>query len=143
MAMSLLALVYNFRNPITSSADLVQIVNIGNNMYSALSQSCQQGLLFLTDLHVMVNLNYINYQFTYSDNYSGLLNSARPLIADFPNVISLLAAIDSLLMDNYHVNKILVSKETVVLHRWEIETEIDFIKRVDKVELPPPNLSRL
>ena len=28
--------------------------------------------------------------------------------------------------------KILVSKETVVLRRWEIETEIDFIKRVDK-----------
>ena len=30
-----------------------------------------------------------------------------------------------------YVNKILVSKETVVLRRWEIETEIDFIKRVD------------
>ena len=39
---------------ITSSADLVQIINIGNNMYSALSQSCKQGLLFLTDLPVMV-----------------------------------------------------------------------------------------
>ena len=44
----------NFRNPITSSADLVQIINIGNNMYSALSQSCKQGLLILTDLPVMV-----------------------------------------------------------------------------------------
>ena len=38
----------------TSSADLVQIINIGNNMYSALSQSYKQGLLFLTDLPVMV-----------------------------------------------------------------------------------------
>ena len=28
-------------------------------------------------------------------------------------------------------NKILVSKETVVLRRWEIETEIDFIIQVD------------
>ena len=28
--------------------------------------------------------------------------------------------------------KIWVSKETVVLRRWEIETEIYFIKRVDK-----------
>ena len=26
------------------------------------------------------------------------------------------------------VNKILVSKETVVLRRWDIETEVDFIK---------------
>ena len=32
----------------------------------------------------------------------------------------------------HKVNKILVSKETMVLRRWKIETEIDFIKRVDK-----------
>ena len=55
MAMSMSALVQNFRNPaVTSSADLIQIINIGNNMYSALSQSCKQGLLFLSDLPVMV-----------------------------------------------------------------------------------------
>lgn len=57
VAMSLSALVLNFRNPITSWADLVQVMNIGNNMYSALSQSCKQGLLLLTDLPVMVNLS--------------------------------------------------------------------------------------
>ena len=54
MAMSLSALIKNFRNPITFSADLAQIINIGNNMYSALSQSCKQGLLVLTNLPVMV-----------------------------------------------------------------------------------------
>ena len=51
-------------------------------------------------------LCYSNYQLTYSDSYSGLLNSAltlRPLIADFPHVISMLAAFDSFLMDNYHI----------------------------------------
>ena len=47
------------------------------------------------------NLSFINYQLTNSDSYSGLLNSALPLIADFPYVISLLAAYDSLLMDNF------------------------------------------
>ena len=47
-------------------------------------------------------MTLINYQLTYSDSYSGLLNSALPLIADFPYVVSLLAAFDSLLMDNYH-----------------------------------------
>ena len=72
VAMSLLALVYNFRNPITSSADLVQIMKTGNDMYSALSQSCKQGLLLLTDLPVMVNLSDINYHLTYSESYSGL-----------------------------------------------------------------------
>ena len=32
------------------------------------------------------------YSMTYSDSYSGLLNSALSLIADFPYVISMLAA---------------------------------------------------
>ena len=72
VAMSLSALVYNLRNPITCSADLVQIMTMGNDMYSALSQSYKQGLLLLTDLPVMVNLSYINYKLTYSESYSGL-----------------------------------------------------------------------
>ena len=41
-------------------------------MYSALSQSCKQGLLLLTDLPVMVNVSDINYQLTYSESYGGL-----------------------------------------------------------------------
>ena len=72
VAMPLSALVYNFRNPITCSADWVQIMNIGNDMYSALSQSCKQGLLLWADLPVMVNLGDINYQLTNSESYSGL-----------------------------------------------------------------------
>ena len=58
MAMSLSALVYDFRNPITCSADLlVQVMNVSNNMCLALSQSCKPGLLLLTNLPVMVNLS--------------------------------------------------------------------------------------
>ena len=63
---------YNFGNPIACSADLVQIMNTGNDMYSALSQSCKQRLLLLIDLPVMVNLSDINYQLTYSESYGGL-----------------------------------------------------------------------
>ena len=103
VAMSLSPLVYNFRNPITSSADLVKIMNIGNNVYSALSQSCKKGHLLLTDLPVMVNLSDINYQLTCGESYSGLKNCTRPIIANFPYFISLLAAFNSLLMDNYTV----------------------------------------
>ena len=66
MAMAQLALVYNLRNPVTSSADLVQVMNTRNNMYTDLSQSCKQGFLLLTDLPFMVNLSDINYQLTYS-----------------------------------------------------------------------------
>ena len=52
---------------------------------------------------VMNNLSDINYQLTYGESYSGLLNGAPPIIiADFPYVTSLLAAFNSLFMDNYH-----------------------------------------
>ena len=51
----------------------------------------------------MNNLSDINCQLTYSQSYSGLLNGAPPIvIVDFPYLTSLLAAFNSLLMDNYH-----------------------------------------
>ena len=57
VAMSLSAPVFNFRSSITSSADLVQVMNIGNNMYSALAHSAKKGLLLLRDLPAMVSLS--------------------------------------------------------------------------------------
>ena len=62
------------------------------------------------------NLSYINYQLTYSDSYSSLLNSALPIISDFPYVISMLAAFDSLLMDNYHVYILTLELYTVAIY---------------------------
>ena len=115
--MSLSALVFNFRNSITSSADLIQIMNNGNNMYSALTQSAKQGLLLLTDLPHTVNFYDTNYQLTYSESYSGLLNSfAPPIITDFPYVISLSAALNSLVMDNYHAFILTVDIYTVAIY---------------------------
>ena len=70
----------------------------------------------MTDLPVMVNLSDINYQLTYSESYSGLLNSALPIIADLPYVISLLAAFNSLLMDNYHAFILTVDIYTVAIY---------------------------
>ena len=53
---------------------------------------------------------------TYSDSNSGLLNSALPLIPDFPYVISMLAAFDSLLMDNYHAYILTLELYTVAIY---------------------------
>ena len=117
VAMSLSALVFNFRNSITSSADLVQIMNIGNNMYSALSQSAKQGLLLLTDLPCMVHLRDTNYQLTYSESYSGLINSfALPIIADFPYFASLSGVLNCLVMDNYHAFILTVDIYTAAIY---------------------------
>ena len=116
VAMSLSALVFNFRNSITSSADLVQVMNIGNIMYSALSQSAKEGLLLLTDLPAMVSLSDTNYELRYSESYTGLLNTVLPLIADFPYVTSLSAAFNSLVMDNYHAFILTVDIYTVAVY---------------------------
>ena len=116
VAMSLSALVYNFRNSITSSADLVQVMNTGNNMYSALSQSAKERLLLLTELPVMVSLSDTNYELRYSESYTGLLNRVSPPIADFPYVTSLSAAFNSLVTDNYHAFILTVDIFTVAIY---------------------------
>ena len=116
VAMSLSALVFNFRHAITSSADLFQVMNIGNTMYSALSQSAKEGLLLLTDLPAMVSLSDTNYELRYSESYTGLLNTVLPPIADFPYVASLSAAFNSLVTAHYHAFILTVDIYTVAIY---------------------------
>ena len=61
VAMSLCALVYNFTSPVTSSADLKDIMNIGNELYSFLSRLHNQDFLLLTELPNMVTVFETNY----------------------------------------------------------------------------------
>ena len=102
VAMSLVALVFNFRKAITSSADLIQVMNIGNHLYSTLSQSTKDKFLLLTDLPTMVNLFEANYNLRYSESYSGVLSGDSSHITDFPYVMSLASAFVSLLSKNYN-----------------------------------------
>ena len=67
-------------------------------------------LMLLTDLPVMNNLpvSDINYQLTYYESYSGLLNGAPPIIiANFPYVTLLLAASILFSCINLHSSNIL------------------------------------
>ena len=58
VAMSLCALIYNHRSPICSSIDLVNIMNIGNELYSVLSQIHNQDFLLFIAM-VMIALKYL------------------------------------------------------------------------------------
>ena len=49
----------------------------------------------------MVSLHEINYELSYSESYSGVLNGQSCAIADYPYVMSLGAAFHSLLQENY------------------------------------------
>ena len=55
VGMSLCSLIYNYSNEsITDSGDLIQIMNIGNELYSVLSRLLRQSYLLLTELPTMV-----------------------------------------------------------------------------------------
>jgi len=65
----------------------------------------------------MVNLCDTNYHLTYSESYSGLINSfALPIIADFPYVASLSAALNCLVMDNCHAFILTVDIYTAAIY---------------------------
>ena len=75
VAMSLTSLIYNYRGSISSSVDLVNIMNIGNELYSGLSRLSRQTFLLLTELPEVLNVFNTDYkQLQYSSSYSGTVN---------------------------------------------------------------------
>jgi len=54
--MRLCSLIYNNKHGINSSNDPVSIMNIGNQLYSRLSQSAGQTFLMQTELPTMLNM---------------------------------------------------------------------------------------
>ena len=56
MAISLIAILFDFRYLIRSSSDLIEILNVGNELYTRLSQSTRQDLLMLTELPEVLSL---------------------------------------------------------------------------------------
>ena len=60
VAMSLCSLIYNNKQGISSGNDLIQIMNIGNQLYSSLSQLARQSYLMQTELPTMLNVLTIN-----------------------------------------------------------------------------------
>ena len=62
VAMSLCSLIYNKKQGINSANDLELIMNIGNQLYSGLSQLTRQSFLMLTELPPMLNVFETDYQ---------------------------------------------------------------------------------
>ena len=74
VARSLCSLIYNTRQRISSGHDLIDIINIGNQLYSGLSQLERQSYLMQTELPTMLNVSEADYQLEYSDSYSGTVD---------------------------------------------------------------------
>ena len=100
VAMSLCSLIYNNKHGITTSNDLVSIMNIGNELYTRLSQSAGQSFLLQSELPTMLNVFETDYQLEYSESFSGTLHQ-ETAIEGYSHCTSLQTAFLSLLSDDY------------------------------------------
>ena len=73
VAMSLTSLIHNNRNGITSSTGFVNIMNTGNELYTALSRLSRQSYLLLTEVPEMITMFNSIYHPQYCPSYSGKL----------------------------------------------------------------------
>ena len=105
VAMSLCSLIYNSKQGISSANDLIQIMNIGNQLYSSLSQLARQSYLMQTELPTMLNVLDTDYQLEYSESYTGTVGQ-ETAIEGYQYCTSLQIAFESLLSQN-HTNFIL------------------------------------
>ncbi|CAB3979240.1 ATP-dependent DNA helicase PIF1 [Paramuricea clavata] len=71
LAMCVCALICNKRQTICTPQDLVNVMNIGNELYSNLSCLAQQSFLLFTELPSQLTVFDTDYIFEYSESYSG------------------------------------------------------------------------
>ena len=100
VAMSLIAMLFDFNRSITSSSDLGEIMNVGNELYTRLSQSAGQDLLLLTELPEVLCLRDTMYRLTYSDSYFGNLHNFNDCTIE-AHCLRLIEAFESLLRENF------------------------------------------
>ena len=100
VAMSLCSLKYHGKKGINSANDLIAIMNIGNQLYSSLSQLARQSYLMLTELPTMLNMFDANYQLHYSESYLGTVHQ-ETAIQGYQYCTSWQKAFESLISEDY------------------------------------------
>ena len=90
---------------ISSANDLIQIINIGNQLYSTLSQLARQAFLMQSELPTVLYVFDTDYQLEYSENYSGTVHQ-ETAIEEYHYCTFLQRAFESLISENYqfHIN---------------------------------------
>ena len=106
--MSLCSLIYNNSQGISSANDLIQIMNIGNQLYSSLSQLARQAYLMQPELLTALNVLDTDYQLEYSESYSGTVHK-EITIEGYQYCTSLRRAFESLMSES-HTNFILTGR---------------------------------
>ena len=98
--MSLCSLIYNDAQGISSANDLIQIMNIGNQLYSSLSRLARQAYLMQSELPTALNVFDTDYQMEYSESYFGTVHQ-EIAIEGYQYCTSLQRAFESLIFESY------------------------------------------
>ena len=99
VTMSLCSLIYNNKQGINSADDLVSIMNIGNRLYSSLSQLTRQSFLMQTELPTLLNVT--DYELQYSESYTGTIHQ-EVTVEGYQYCTSLDRAYQSLISENFN-----------------------------------------
>ena len=91
------------------------IMDIGNELYSALSRLTSQTYLLLNELPNMVTVLDTNYQLQFSESYTGNLHTVT-IDENIPYVMPLFAAVQSLLAQNYALFLVTIGCNTVSVY---------------------------
>ena len=75
-------------------------MNIGNRLYSSLSQLARQAFLMLSELPTILNVFDTDYKLEYSESYSATVQQ-QSAIEGYQYCTSLQGAFESLVSDNY------------------------------------------
>ena len=115
VAMSLTSLIHNHRNGITSSTDLVNIMNTGNELYTALSRLSRQSYLLLTEVPEMIIMFNSNYHLQYSPSYTGKICGSCAM-EDFHYCKPLENAIQALIGQSYDSFLLTILSTTIAIY---------------------------
>ena len=144
ITMSLSALIYNHRSSISSSAHLVNIMNIGKELFFVkIVQerlfTIDRDFLILTDLPSMVTVLKTNYQMEYSPSYIGNIHDVS-FTVDFLYCMPLGNALQILIGDNYQSVILTIQCSTVAIYCHGDQRFGTFDSRAgDSSGLPYPN----
>ena len=111
--MSLCSLIYLYRNnSICDSSDLVNIINLGNQLYSTLSRLSRQMYLLLDKLPTMITVDDTDYSLELSQSYTGNLH--LPVMNEsVPFVMPLDSALEQLQQEAFHSFLLTIEYNTV------------------------------
>ena len=112
--MSLIAILFDFIYSIRSSLDLREILNVGNELYTWLSQSAGQDFLMLTELPDVLCLRDTMYRLKYSDSYFGNVHNCNDYSIE-THCVPLIEAFELLLRDNFTSFILTITTSTVAI----------------------------